>query len=257
MRRTSPEPPSPLAEVDAVVLAGGRGTRLHPHIAAVPKALIRLGDHPLLEILLCQLEAAGLRRVHLALGHLGDQIEAFVAQRPPSALQIRTRREAQPLGTAGPVRLIEPLSDPFLLLNGDVLTTLSCAEVYACHRRQRATATVAVTRRSLPIPYGVVERSAEARVVGVTEKPHLTVEIAMGVYVFARRALAYLPPAQRVDAPDLLHALLAAGEPIAACESHDYWKDIGQPDDLEAAQRDVRAAPERFLAPPRRVAAVS
>lgn len=237
--------------IDAVVLAGGRGTRLHPHTAAVPKSLLRLGGEPLLEIQLRQLAAAGGRRVHLALGHFAEAVQAYVMQRPPTPdLEIRLSREERPLGTVGPVRLIAGLSDPFLLVNGDVLTTLPFAKLVAHHRRCGAIATVAVTRRDLPTGYGVVELAPDGRVVGHREKPRLALDVVMGVYVVQRRALDHLPPAPAVDAPELLRACLAAGETVAAYPSDAYWRDIGSAEEYAAAERDVRAAPERFhLAP--------
>lgn len=241
---------SSLADVDAVVLAGGRGTRLVPYTFSVPKPLVRLGEVPIIEILLRQLESAGVRRVHVALGHLADLIQAYLEQAGRrSRPEVRYSREDVPLGTAGPLTLIRDLSDPFLLLNGDVLTTLSFPALLADHRRRGCVATVAVTRRQAQMSYGVVDLVPDAHIVGYREKPLMAVDIAMGIAVLQRRVVERIPAGRRFDVPDLLQSLIAAGEPVAAHRSDDYWMDIGCAGDFETAQRDFIADPARFLPP--------
>ncbi|MGH7786846.1 MAG: nucleotidyltransferase family protein [Candidatus Binatia bacterium] len=237
-----------LRDVDAVVLAGGRGTRLAPYTFSIPKPLVRLGEVPIIEILLQQLASSGVRRVHVALGHLADLIEAHLGQTArPSPLELRYSREDTPLGTAGPLRLIRDLSDPFLLLNGDVLTTLSFRALLDEHLRRGCLATVAITRREAELRYGVVELGPDARIVGYREKPLTPVHVAMGIGVFQRRIVDRIPAGGKFDVPDLLQTLIAAGEPIAAYQSSDYWMDIGCAGDFEVAQRDFTADPDRFL----------
>ncbi|HSP99312.1 MAG TPA: sugar phosphate nucleotidyltransferase [Candidatus Dormibacteraeota bacterium] len=237
-------------DVDAVVLAGGIGTRLRPYTFSIPKPLIRLGEQPIIEILLQQLHSAGVRRVHVALGHLGDLMQAYLDQteRRPG-LEIRYSLENEPLGTIGPIKLIRELSETVLLINGDVLTTLSYPALVAHHRRRGCVATVAVTRRQLQMSYGVVDLSPDARIVGHREKPCVPLDVAMGIYVFQRSIVDRIPAGRRFDVPDLIQSLLAAGEPIAAYRSSDYWMDIGCAGDYEHAQRDFAADPDRFLRP--------
>lgn len=239
--------------IQAVILAGGRGTRLRPYTVSIPKPLVPLGDEPIIEILLRQLEAAGIRRLHLALGHLASLLKAYFEQMNVGArLELSYSVERMPLGTIGPVKLIDGLADTFLVLNGDVLTTMSFGDLLEYHRRQGCIATLAVHRSKVPIDYGIVEVSADSRIVGHREKPTLEVEVGMGVYVFERRVLDFVPAEQKFDIPDLIRALIAAGEPIAAYRSEDYWMDIGRPDDYEIAYRDYTAAPERFVPPAKR-----
>lgn len=237
-----------MRDTDVVVLAGGMGTRLRPYTFSVPKPLVRLGEQPIIEILLCQLEACGVRRVHVALGHLAELMQAYLEQTQRRAqLQILYSLEDEPLGTVGPVRLLRDLSDPFMLLNGDVLTTLSYQALLDQHRRRGCLATVAVNRRQVRMGWGVVDVSPDGHITGHREKPLVPVDAAMGIYVFARRIVDHIPAGRAFDVPDLIQSLLAAGEPIAAYRSRDYWMDIGCADDYERAQRDFAADPTRFL----------
>lgn len=235
-------------EVEAVILAGGQGTRLRPYTVSIPKPLVPLGDEPIIEVLLQQLEAAGIRRVHMALGHLADLLKAYFDQtNSRRQIQILYSVEQKPLGTVGPIRQIPGLGETFLVLNGDLLTTLSFKDLIDYHLREKCIATLAVHKRRVPMDYGVVDISADSRIVGHREKPSLEVCVGMGVYVFDRRVVDYVPEDKRFDIPDLIHALLDLGEPIAAYQSEDYWMDIGRPDDYEIAHRDYTAAPERFV----------
>ncbi|MEO8603624.1 MAG: sugar phosphate nucleotidyltransferase [bacterium] len=244
---------APMRDVDAVILAGGMGTRLLPYTFSVPKPLVRLGELPIIEILLCQLESFGVRRAHVALGHLADLMQAYLDQAErPSRLELLYSREDTPLGTAGPMKLIRDLSDPFLLLNGDVLTTLSFRELLDDHLRRECPATVAVTRRRIQMSYGVVDLAPNAHIIGYREKPLVPLDVAMGIYVFQRRIVDRIPSGRKFDVPDLLQSLIDAGEPIAAHRSAEYWMDIGCAGDFETAQRDFIAAPDRFLPPGRR-----
>ncbi len=237
-----------ISDVDAVVLAGGKGTRLRPYTISIPKPLVPLGEEPIIEILLRQLEASGIRRVHLALGHLANLIKAYFDQiGSQRSIEIIHAFERQPLGTIGPLKQITGLGQTILVLNGDVLTTLPFANLLATHRRHGCIATLAVHKREVQMDYGVVEVTPQARIVGHREKPSLAVTVGMGVYVFDRAVLDFIPGDRKFDIPDLIRVLLEAGQEIAAYESDDYWMDIGRPDDYELAHRDYTAAPERFV----------
>jgi NDP-sugar pyrophosphorylase family protein len=234
--------------IDAVILAGGTGTRLRPYTVSIPKPLVPLGDEPIIEILLRQLESCGVRRVHIALGHLANLIKAYFDQMDCAhGIEIRHSFERKALGTIGPIKQIAGLPETFLVLNGDVLTTLPYQDLVDAHRRQGCIATLAVHRRQVEMDYGVVDVSSESRIIGHREKPSLQVKVGMGIYVFERRVLEYIPAERKFDIPDLIRVLLEAGERIAAYESEDYWMDIGRPDDYETAHRDYTASPERFV----------
>lgn len=237
-----------LHDVDAVILAGGRGTRLHPHTRSTPKALLQLGGRPIIDILLAQLAHAGVPRVHVALGHLAERLAAhFARTAPPTAIELCLAREERPLGTVGPLARIAGLRDTILLINGDLLTALPFAPLVAAHRAQGCPVTVAVSRRTLPVPFGVVERTPAGRLAAYREKPALEIEAAMGISVLARHVIERLPAGRAIDLPELLDDLLAAGEPVATYVSDAYWTDIGCAEDYARAARDFAAEPQRFL----------
>jgi NDP-sugar pyrophosphorylase family protein len=234
--------------MDAVILAGGKGTRLRPFTVSIPKPLVPLGDEPIIRILLRQLEAAGIRRVHIALGHLAEVMKAYFDQVNHShEIEILYSVEKEALGTVGPIKKIRGLGETFLLLNGDILTTLSFEDLVDYHRRQHCILTLAVQKREVALDYGVVEVSEDSRIVGHREKPSLGVTVGMGVCVFDHRVLDYIPEDQKFDFPDLIRRLIEAGEAIAAFQSDDYWMDIGRPEDYETALRDYASSPERFV----------
>jgi NDP-sugar pyrophosphorylase family protein len=221
---------------DVVVLAGGRGTRLAPYTTVFPKPLMPVGEWPVLEILLRRLAAVELRTVHLAVGHLAELIEAYFGDGSRFGVDIVYWRELAPLGTAGPLASIQTSSPSVLVMNGDLVTTLDFRELLAAHKASGASATIGVHRRDVPIEYGVVKREGSA-ILGFEEKPTLTYEISMGVYVFERAAIELVPHGVRFDFPDLVHAMLERDLKINAHVSSAFWLDIGLPEDYELANR--------------------
>lgn len=222
-------------KADVVVLAGGRGTRLAPYTTLLPKPLMPIDDMPVLEILLRRLRAAGYRRVHLAVGHLAELIEAFFGDGSRFGVEIVYLREDAPLGTAGPLGSIEPSEEHVLVMNGDLFTTLDFNAVVATHRERHAAATIAIRRREVPVEFGVV-RAADGFVAAFEEKPVLSYEVSMGVYVFGAAALAQLERGVHVDFPEFLQLLLDQGLRVAVHRSDDFWLDIGRAEDYELAQ---------------------
>jgi len=234
--------------MDAVVLAGGSGTRLRPYTVSIPKPLVPLDDTPIIEVVLRQLAWHGVTRAHLALGHLAELLIAYFSQvKVRLNLDLVFVVEDEPLGTIGPLHALDGLSDTFLALNGDILTTLSYRDLVEFHRTSGCVATMAVKQRHTSIDFGVVELSDSGRIVSHREKPVVNHQIGMGVCVFEPQILEYVPEGKRFDIHDLAEALLAAGEPVAAYVSDAYWMDIGRPDDYAEAQRDFAAEPSRFL----------
>lgn len=231
----------------AVIMAGGRGTRMQPYTTVLPKPLLPVGDRPILAILLQQLAAAGVRRVDLCVGYLGGLIRAYLAEAAtvPADLELVFHPEAEPLGTAGALRDVTDLVEPFLLLNGDVLTALDFGALMRDHRESGAALTVTVTERETLIPAGVLELDG-TRVRGYAEKPRLRHDVSLGIYALDPRALEHLP-AGRVDVPDLVAALLAGDEPVHAHRFDGEWFDIGTLPDHERAVADFGRRPERYL----------
>jgi len=229
-----------------VIMAGGRGTRLAPYTAVLPKPLMPLGDRPIVDVLLRQLVAAGAEHVSISVGHLGGVIESWVRSERYD-VPISFLYESEPLGTAGALRNAE-IDDTFVAMNGDVLTTLPFAELLARHRGSGAVATVAVTERTTQVEYGVVHVDGAGAVARLEEKPRLRYTVSMGVYAFEPRIVELIDPGERVDFPDLLGRAMAAGETVAAHRFDGYWRDIGNPEDYGQAVADFEADPGRFIA---------
>jgi NDP-mannose synthase len=219
---------------DVVVLAGGTGTRLRPYTTVLPKPLMPVGDMPVLEILLRRLSAAGLTRVNLAVGHLAELIEAYFGDGGRFGVELVYWREDEPLGTAGPIARMGLQGERVLVMNGDLLTTLDFAPLLDEHGSSGAAATIAVLARQVPIDFGVVRLDGDT-VAGFEEKPVLSYNVSMGVYVFEQRVVGLIPSGKHYDFPDLLRAVLEQGLPVHAYRSGDFWLDIGRPEDYELA----------------------
>jgi NDP-mannose synthase len=233
---------------DVVVLAGGTGTRLRPYTTVLPKPLMPVGDMPVLEILLRRLAAAGLARVNLAVGHLAELIEAYFGDGTRFGVELVYWREDEPLGTAGPIARMELSSERVLVMNGDLLTTLDFAMLLDEHHASGASATIAVLGREVPIDFGVVRLDGDA-VAAFEEKPVLSYNVSMGVYVFERQVVGMIPSGQHYDFPDLLQAALKRGETVHAYRSSDFWLDIGRPEDYELANERFAELREELLPP--------
>lgn len=224
--------------MDAIVMAGGKGTRLLPYTAVLPKPLMPLGDAPVLELLLRQLRAHGSRRVCLAVNHLRHLIQAYFGEGAGLGLEIEYAVEPEPLGTCGPVyQVLDRMDDDFLLLNGDLVTDLDFAALRRRHLASGADATVAALPRRTQLEFGVLEADASGRLVAIREKPMTEHLLSMGVYVLRREAIRrFLQPGRRFDMPDLLAAMMRGGA-IVECHVTDCtWLDIGRPDDYAQAQ---------------------
>ena len=235
----------------ALVLAGGRGTRLRPYTISFPKPLVPVGDHPILEILIRQLARDGFTRLIIAVGHLSELIEAYFGDGSRWGVSIEYAREDEPLGTAGPLRLVaSKLPSSFLVINGDVLSDLDYAAFFRSHadNPDLPALTISTQRRVLSSEYGVLETDAENRVTTYLEKPSYDLRVSEGIYAFSHAALRWIPERERFDFPDLVIALLAAGQSVCARPHDGLWLDIGRPEDYERAQRLVGEHPERFFA---------
>lgn len=231
----------------AVVLAGGKGSRLAPYTRILPKPLMPIGDMPILEVILHQLKAAGVNEVVLTVGHLSELLHAFFRDGSQFGIEISYSFEECPLGTAGPIALVQGLHDTFIVTNGDVLTTLNLRELVQFHREQNAIATVAAHHRQSKIDLGIIQKDGDCRITGYIEKPVYDFLVSMGMYVFEPRVLSYIPVGQYLDFPNLVQKLIAAGEKVAAYQFDGYWEDLGRPDDYERASQDFEKMRSQFL----------
>lgn len=222
----------------AVVLAGGKGTRLAPYTTILPKPLMPIGEMPILEIMLRQMRRAGIDEVTLTVGHLAGLLRAFFQDGSQLGMKIDYSSEDQPLGTAGPLSLLHGLDDTFLVSNGDVLTTLDLKSLIDFHKRNNAIATIASHNRSIKIDLGVLQTNHEQEIVGYIEKPTYDFYVSMGIYVFDPRILDYIPYNQYLDLPNLVLKLIAAGERVVSYRFDGYWMDLGRVSDYEQAVSD-------------------
>lgn len=226
--------------MEAVILAGGKGTRLKPYTTTFPKPLVPVGDRPILSVVIGQLKAAGVTKVSLAVCHLAELIMAFFGSGQKFGLEIAYSLEAEPLGTVGPIRLIQGLPDHFIVMNGDILTDLSYGELWQSHLRSGAPLTIATYRRDSLVDFGVLEVDDETRRVrGFREKPVFRFEVSMGIYVFSRRLLDLIPPDRVYGLDDLVLDLLERGCPVNTHRHDGYWLDLGRPDDYDRANNEI------------------
>jgi NDP-sugar pyrophosphorylase family protein len=219
----------------AVILAGGKGTRLAPYTTVFPKPLMPIDDMPILEIVIRQLKQFGFDDISLAVGYLAELLMAYCGDGSKFGLKINYSREEQPLGTAGPLSLVPDLDETFLVMNGDLLTTLDYGEMYRYHQERGAIATLAAYQRAVKIDLGVIDIDADNWVKDYIEKPTYHYSVSTGVYIFEPQVLKYIAPNQRLDLPELVLQLKKQGHPVNVFRFDGYWLDIGRHDDYEKA----------------------
>ncbi len=220
----------------AIILAGGKGTRLRPYTTVFPKPLMPVGDRPILEVLIRQLAEHGVDHVTIAVGYLANLIKVYFGNGSQFGLKIDYSIEDKPLGTMGPLRLIDDLPENFLVLNGDVLTDLSYSNFFRSHCAGEHVFSVSSFRRELSSDFGVLKTDRDGTLVGFQEKPKFSLEVSMGVYAMHRRALNVIP----IDVPfgfDQLMLKLIEQDQKPHVFAHDgEWLDIGRPEDYDLAQ---------------------
>lgn len=240
--------------MQAVILAGGLGTRLRPFTTTIPKPLLPLGDRPIVSILLHQLRDQGFTRICMCLGYMASLFQAFVGDGTREGLHISYVVEDRPLGTAGALQRIAELDDNFVVLNGDTLTTVSFRGLLDAHVKASASGTVFTAKIDEFVDYGVVEFDPQSHaLMRYIEKPTRHYFVSTGIYALSREILKFATPdaSGRLDMPDLLRNASQNGGPVF-CYTQDnaYWRDIGRFDHYEAASKDFQENPERFLKTP-------
>jgi NDP-mannose synthase len=229
----------------AVILAGGKGTRLRPYTAVLPKPLVPVADRPILELVIRQLARHGFTHIDLSVGHLGGLIKAYLdhVELPPG-VELNYWWEDKPLGTAGALRHIEGLDEPFLAMNGDVLTTLDYAQLMRFHDGHDGALTIATHRKNVDIELGVIE-SEDGFLTDYREKPTMRFDVSMGVYVYSPEVLDLIPDGY-FDFPDVVKAMLDTDRKVAIYTGPGLWFDIGTVGEHERAVAEIEAHPELF-----------
>jgi len=230
-----------------IILAGGKGRRLYPYTVVLPKPLMPVGDFPILEVVLRQLRGQKLTDVTLAVGHLGNLIRAFFGDGSKWGVKIDYSFEEEPLGTVGPLTCLTGLDGTFMVMNGDLLTTLDYADLINYHKSKGALATVAAQERWVDIDFGVIQRDKDDSMAKYVEKPRLSYLVSMGIYVFEPELLEFIPKRRKSDFPDLMQRLLQQKKKVAIYRCDEFWLDIGRPDDYQRAVEEFERNRERFL----------
>jgi NDP-sugar pyrophosphorylase family protein len=224
----------------AIILAGGLGTRLRPFTEIIPKPMLPIGESSVLEIQIRSLRKHGFTEIYVATNYRSEYVEAFIGDGRKYGVRIDISRESQPLGTCGPVSLLRSeLTEPFLLMNGDILTNLDLSRLSEFALEVDADLVVVTKEIVAPFNFGKVI-SAGRYIVGVEEKPDLKLEILAGIYVLKPPVLDLVPDETYYGIDSLIKDMLARGMPVAKYLTKDFWLDIGQIDDYEEAQEAYR-----------------
>lgn len=231
----------------AVILAGGKGTRLRPYTVVLPKPLMPIGDYPILEVIVRQLVAAGFEHITMAVNHQAEIIKAFFQEGGQWGIKIDYSLEDEPLGTMGPLRLISDLPENVLVMNGDVLTDLDFSAFYERHIETSSLFTISSHVRRQMIDYGVLDTDGQERLIGFREKPEFGYEVSMGIYMVSADAVNFIPTDRPYGFDNLMHDLIAADKYVTVRKYDGYWLDIGRPDDYMRAIDEFEILSGRFL----------
>jgi NDP-sugar pyrophosphorylase family protein len=225
----------------AVIMAGGRGTRLGPLTDQIPKPMLQVAGRPILERLVLHMVGSGVRQIFLSVGYMSDTIERHFGDGSAFGCTIEYLRESEsrPLGTAGSLGMLhdqghEP-SDPLLVMNGDLVTEFSVGSFLETHASTRAMASVAVAEHTYTVPFGVAEIQDEL-LRSVSEKPVASWPINAGIYVLEPEVITRIPTGEPMHMPELLQQCLERGERVSVWRLSEDWHDVGEPDDLKQAR---------------------
>lgn len=236
-----------MSKIQAVILAGGKGSRLRPYTTVLPKALMPVGDFPIAEIIIRQLRQKGIKHIAFSTGHLAGLIEAYFGDGSPFGVSIRYIYEKEPLGTAGTIRLIDGLEDNFLMINGDTLTDIDFKKLLQFHQHRNAVATIAVKERIVKTDFGVVKFNRRGEFVDYIEKPQHASFVSMGVNVLNKKCRKYIRKNEAIGIPELMLRIARSGGRIHCYQSRDLWYDLGRLDDLGEAQEIFEKHKKKFL----------
>jgi dTDP-glucose pyrophosphorylase len=228
----------PAAQIRAVVMAGGFGTRLRPFTDETPKPMLRVGDKPLLERTVVKLREAGITEVNISTHYLPDKIVDHFGNGAGFGVKLNYLREERPLGTAGALGLLGRPERTTLVINGDILTTVDFRAMTEFHRNHAAALTMAVRLYEMDVPYGVVDCS-DVRVTALREKPRFHFFVNAGIYLIEPRAWDFISEGERLDMTQMIDRLIAGDSKVVSFPIREYWLDVGRPDDYERARRDI------------------
>lgn len=231
----------------AIILAGGKGTRLRPYTVVLPKPLMPIGEYPILEVIVRQLANHGFTRIIMAVNHQAELIKAFFGNGEKWNVAIEYSLEDIPLGTMAPLKLIKNLPENFLVMNGDILTDLSFGDFYSEHVSNNELFTISSHKREQVIDYGVLELNHNDQLIGFNEKPKSNYEVSMGIYMVNSKVLNFIPSGKPYGFDSLMLDLLNKCHRVAVKSYAGKWLDIGRPDDYMEAIEQFDTMKEIFL----------
>jgi dTDP-glucose pyrophosphorylase len=225
----------------AVIMAGGEGHRLRPLTDKTPKPMLQVNGKPILEHIVGALVDANLHHIYLSVNYMADVIIRYFGDGRNFGAMIEYLQEKEKLGTAGSLSLLPSVPDePVLVMNGDVMTNLNYSSFFAFHIKHRGVMTVAATEYKVRVPFGTLD-IVNQFLTGVIEKPEVRFHCNAGVYALDSEAFQYIPANRAYDMTTLMSALVQNGLPVSVFPIHEYWVDVGSPEDLETAKADVTA----------------
>ena len=234
----------------AIILAGGKGTRLLPYTIVVPKPMLPIAEIPIIEIIARQLFHFGYDRIDVSLGHLSGVIEYFLKsiEGAEGVPEFEFFTESISLGTSGPVKAINPSEEDFLVINGDILTTMDLAKLMSDHKASGATLTIGARKTQYELPLGSLIIDSNGFVSDFQEKPKIEFIDNIGVYIYTKRALSFIEVNEKIDVNILTKRLLENGEPVYASRSDGpyFWIDIGTHADYEKANSEFTKIRSHF-----------
>lgn len=231
----------------AVILAGGKGSRLKPYTTVLPKPLMPVGEFSILEIIIRQLVKNKFDHITLAVNHQADIIKAFFNDGSKWGIKIDYSLEDKPLSTIAPLTLIKDLPEDFLVMNGDILTDLDYGVFYQNHCAEKNIFTISSYQREQQVDYGVLETNQEKILTNFKEKPKYKLEVSMGIYMVNKKILNFVPANTAYGFDHLMYDLLKSSHPVKTQIHSGYWLDIGRPDDYLLAIEEFDKLKSKFL----------
>ena len=231
----------------AIILAGGKGTRLRPYTVVLPKPLMPIGEYPILEVIIRQLASHGFTHITMAVNHQAEIIKAFFGNGEKWNIKIDYSLEDKPLSTMGPLKLIHDLPDNFLIMNGDILCDIDYGKFHDEHVKDEHIFTISSARRVQNIEYGVLINDEKNNLVGFKEKPKEEFLVSMGIYMASKKILDIIPADQPYGFDHLMLELIKRKNFAHIKEHKGYWLDIGRPDDYAQAIDEFESKKHIFL----------
>lgn len=220
----------------AIILAGGLGTRLKPFTNVIPKPLMPIGEKAILEIQVEQLVRYGFDQIFLATNYKADYIKKFLGDGSRYGAKLIVSKEEKPLGTAGPVKLLEnQIAEPFLVMNGDILSLVDFGKFYNFSVSQDSLFTVGIKKIIMPYAFGNIHFEGD-RVTSIEEKPNIVTYALAGIYVMKPGIFSLIPENEYFGIDNLIQVMLARNLAVTKYEIKEYWIDIGRVDDYEKIQ---------------------